>query len=531
MINQFIINIIKRNFSLFFVLILCLNQLSAQVSESDKQQELRASGVEESKVMSEAYWKLWNQEVQAKIDRDIEQYRKADAVFRLKGVSTGTEVKVEQISHDFIFGAHIFNFNQLGTAERNRKYKELYGTLFNSATISFYWKKFEMQPNRLRFKEEYWDTEAYWNGVKEPKKEPHWRRPASDPVVKFCESKGIRLHGHTIIWGNTKWQHPEWIFEKFCPQEEKDKINQLGKDGLSKLTPAQIEELAPEYFKEMKRLFEKRVVELANYYGGRLHSWDVVNESATDYHGECVTGDVVCKSSYGLMPGDYTYQAFKTANRVFPKNVQMNINDYANNANYANQTKDLLDHGCRIEIMGSQMHLFKPQHCLDIADGKPIETPQKIWSEMETISKAGLPIHLSEITITSPGDDARGREIQAIIARNLYRLWFSIKPMMGITWWNVVDDCGAPGEPTISGLFTRNMEPKPSFYALNKLINNEWKTQMIVKTDKDGNVKFRGFKGSYNVSWKDKFGKEQHAEFYLKQDEHPPAGIVKLIKY
>ncbi len=106
----------RRNFSLFFILILCLNQLSAQVSESDKQQGLRANRVEESKVMSEAYWKLWNQEVQAKIDRDIEQYRKADAVFRLKGVSTGTEVKVEQISHDFIFGAHIFNFNQLGTA-------------------------------------------------------------------------------------------------------------------------------------------------------------------------------------------------------------------------------------------------------------------------------------------------------------------------------------------------------------------------------------------------------------------------------
>ena len=31
-------------------------------------------------------------------------------------------------------------------------------------------------------------------------------------------------------------------------------------------------------------------------------------------------------------------------------------------------------------------------------------------------------------------------------------------------------------------------------------------------------VNFRGFKGFYRVSWKDKSGKEQHAEFYLKQD-------------
>ena len=47
----------------------------------------------------------------------------------------------------------------------------------------------------------------------------------------------------------------------------------------------QIAELAPVYFKEMNRLFEKRIVELADYYGGRLQSWDVVNESAIDFHG------------------------------------------------------------------------------------------------------------------------------------------------------------------------------------------------------------------------------------------------------
>ena len=90
---------------------------------------------------------------------------------------------------------------------------------------------------------------------------------------------------------------------------------------------------------------------------------------------------------------------------------------------------------------------------------------------------------------------------------------------MGITWWNVVDDCGVPGEPSVSGLFTRNMEPKPSFYALDKLINREWKTQMTVRTGENGTVKFRGFKGRYRVSWKDKSGKQHQGEFFLKQDD------------
>ena len=87
-----------------------------------------------------------------------------------------------------------------------------------------------------------------------------------------------------------------------------------------------------------------------------------------------------------------------------------------------------------------------------------------------------------------------------------------------LTWWNVVDGCGAPGEPSISGLFTRNMEPKPSFYALNNLINEEWKTRSTIKVREDGTATFRGFKGRYVVEWKDKHGNGQKAEFYLKKD-------------
>ena len=55
----------------------------------------------------------------------------------------------------------------------------------------------------------------------------------------------------------------------------------------------------------------------------------MVNESATDFGlGRMIPGDAVTKSHYGLMPGDYTFNAFKTAERVFPKDVVFNINDY-----------------------------------------------------------------------------------------------------------------------------------------------------------------------------------------------------------
>jgi len=482
-----------------------------------------ATGAGQDGVMSDAYWANWGPEEQARIDRDIDQYRKADAALTLAGVPAAAEVKVEQVSHDFRFGANIFNFNQLGKTALNDRYKELFGTLFNSASIAFYWKVFELEPGKPRFAESERDTEAYWNGVAEPKKEPHWRRPATDPVVAFCESKGLWLHGHTIIWGNRKWQHPDWVFEQCCPQEEKEKILALGKDGLNKLSPAEIAALAPVFTRELRQIFERRVVELARHYNGRLMSWDVVNESATDFSkGLMIPGDALCKSTYGLMPGDYTWQAFQTADRVFPKNVQLHINDYLNAEPYARQVQDLRARGCRIDVMGSQMHLFNPQECLDLAAGKrigkPVNSPAEVRATMATLGQAGLPIHLSEITITSPGNDARGREIQAILARNFYRVWFSIKPMAAITWWNIVDDCGAPGEPTVSGLFTRDMQPKPAYHALNKLINDEWKTRLTLKAGEGGTVAFRGFKGKYRVTWKDASGAEKSTTFQLSKD-------------
>lgn len=481
------------------------------------------NAAEYDSAMSDAYWKIWNAEEQSKIDHDIDQNRKADAVLLLKGAPDGTEVKVEQISHDFLFGANIFNFDQLGKDEYNRRYKELYGTLFNSATIAFYWKSFEIEDGKPRFKAEYRDTAEYWNKCEKPKEETHWRRPATDPVVKFCESKGIRLHGHTLCWGNRKWQHPDWLFKKYCPENEKKALLGLGAKKLQAMSPDEIARIAPVYVKEQERIFDRRVTEIAEHYRGRLDSWDVVNESATDFgQGRMIPDKPVCSSHYGLMPGDYTYRYMKMADKLFPKSVRLNINDYVNDQRYVNQVKDLLARGCRIDVMGSQMHLFNPKDCLAIAEGKKVahrvNSPQQIRDTMALLAQAGLPIHLSEITITSPGSDERGKAVQAVIARNLYRTWFSIKPMVAITWWNVVDDCGAPGEPTISGLFTRDMQPKPSYFALNKLINNEWKTRMSIQAGKDGTVKFRGFKGKYRVTYKDSSGNEKSLVFHLSKD-------------
>ena len=42
-------------------------------------------------VMKEGYWKLWNEDVQKKIDADIDKYRKANAEVRITNVTAGTQ--------------------------------------------------------------------------------------------------------------------------------------------------------------------------------------------------------------------------------------------------------------------------------------------------------------------------------------------------------------------------------------------------------------------------------------------------------
>lgn len=124
-------------------------------------------------VMSEAYWKIWNSDVRASIDKNIEQYRKGDAKLN---IPSGVTVKIEQLSHSFIFGGNIFLFGQLETMQQNKQYENTFGALFNSATLPFYWKTLEPEQGKPR----YTVGSSYI-----------FRRPPVDPILEFCESNKI----------------------------------------------------------------------------------------------------------------------------------------------------------------------------------------------------------------------------------------------------------------------------------------------------------------------------------------------------
>ena len=429
----------------------------------------------------ETYSLLWNSELQAEIDGRIEKYRKADGVFDVSATD-GTEVKVEQISHAFQFGSHIFNFDQLGRDDWNAIYKAAFTNLWNSATLPFYWKAMEPEEGSVRYSAGPRDCAEFWKSVssmsaKDKSQFTEYRRPAPDPILDFCEANGISPHGHVMIYAPF---HPAWTTN--------------GVDAAA-----------------LAVRFERRIRQLGAHYGSRIPQWDVVNESVDR---SCTMDgpfhDKVCWGRPNLLvPDDYTFRCYRWAEEVFPDKVKLVVNDSWRNI-YVPFVKTLIDRGAKIDVVGIQMHIFRAHLARKIALGEPCIANGTSWAPgdqikmLKKLDTLNRPIHLSEITIPAFEDTPEGWAQQAKIARDNYRLWFSWPSIYRITWWNMVDYTYHK-ESLASGLYTKDMKAKPVYYALDKLINHEWKTRLTVKVN-GGKISFRGFKGRYRLAWKNKYG-------------------------
>ena len=440
----------------------------------------------------EAYRRLWNAAVNAGIDERIERYRKADAT--VEGLSAGAEVRIEQVSHDFQFGSHIFNFDQLGRDDWNAQYRATFTNLWNAATVSFYWDRMEVKEGEIRYAAGPHDTAEFWKSVKDESAKDKWekyaeyRRPAPDPVLDFLDANGVSAHGHLMIYPVFP---PAWA------------TNGVDKAGLA-------------------RRFERRIRQLGEHYGARLDQWDVVNESvdrscsmAGPYHDKVVWG-----RPNHLVPDDYTFRCHKWAEEAFPASVKFEMND-SWRPFYPPFVQSIIDRGAKVDVVGLQMHIFSADHARKIAAGQPCLangtdwTPESQFRMLWALDTLKRPIHISEITIPAPDDTPEGEAVQARMMRDNYRLWFSWPSVYRITYWNLVDHTFHK-ENLASGLYTSDMRKKKAYYALDRLINHEWKTRLTARADGTGRVSFRGFRGRYRLDWRDANGNPRSKTVHVK---------------
>lgn len=401
---------------------------------------------------SNRYDSLWSDPaIDARIQQGIETHRKGHCTLTLtdkqgKPIRKAT-VDIRQTKHAFLFGANIFMLNGFPTAQENEKYESFFKSMFNLATIPFYWKTLEPEQGKPRYTAD---------------SKPIYRRPPTDVALDFCRRNGITPRGHTLVWDEALFAIPDWM---------------------------------PKDSSKMQPIIDRHIQELAQRYGETIQTWDVTNE--------------LLISRYKVpMPPDYASKAFRAAQTYFPKSTRLFINENTPSSwqgyrreftPYYLLIENLKLKGARIDGIGMQFHLFE-QPMFDNTVKGLAHTPTDLFRAMDLLGSFGVPLHISEITFPTLPNNEVGLQQQAKMARNFYRIWFSHPAVEAIVYWNTVDGTAVAGEDKWNGgLLNRDFSPKPAFTVLDNLINTEWKTALTTSITDGKPITFRGFYGDYTV--------------------------------
>lgn len=418
----------------------------------------------------ESYARLWTDPaIASRISEGIEKHRKGDARLRVvdeKGAPvTGATVRIKQQTHDFLFGCNLFVLGQLATDELNQKYERAFTNLFNFATLPFYWRDLEPEEGKPRFTE---DSPRIW------------RRPPPDHLLKWCKANGITPKGHALMYAKNKFM-PDWT--------------------------------AHEDARRFQEQAGKHMAGIAQRYGNDIPIWDAVNEEIPRR---------LHTREWHSVPEDYLAWCFQEAGRLFSKDVRLMINDgqiqaHYNTYDYKTMIDDLLKRQIRVGGIGMQFHVSRGS----LLSGE-LYTPGRLLTAYTELGRLGLPLYVTEITVPSAGED--GPPQQAAIVENQYRLWFGTPQMAGVTWWNLGDGTAYENEnKSLGGLLDADMNPKPAYRALERLINGEWKTSLSLKTGPDGAATFRGFLGRYDIT-AESGGRTVQGD--LRLDKRRPAELI-----
>lgn len=389
-------------------------------------------------------------------EEGIEKYRKGNFTLKFSSLPCN-KVSVKQIKHKFLFGSTAFMLHSFENSEKEKRYKENFVKLFNQAVVPFYWSDLEPEEGNVRFSKD--SSNIY-------------RRPAPDIVLEFCKEYGLEPKGHCLLWNS---HVPQWL-QSYSTEKRKE-------------------------------IVERRFQQISEEYASKIPSFDIVNESASNYN-------------FGKKELFENYDEFglELGGKYFSKNIKI-LNEtnkaiwesYWTSGKYMPfnmQVKELLAKNMPIDEIGLQYHVFaRAENLSGQLNMHKFLDPQNMLEILDLMSSYGLPIHISEVTIPSYwGGNETNEQIQAELTEILYKTWFATENMKSIVWWNMVDGYAAyaplgsgEGENYYGGGLLRfDLTEKPAYKVLDRLINQEWKTS-FEKTIENNEISFRGFYGEYEI--------------------------------
>ncbi|MEU4774072.1 endo-1,4-beta-xylanase [Micromonospora sp. NPDC023644] len=241
----------------------------------------------------------------------------------------------------------------------------------------------------------------------------------ADRIVNHAQANGMQVRGHALAWHS---QQPGWA-------------QNLSGSAL-------------------RQAMVNHVTQVATYYRGKIHSWDVVNEAFAD-GGSGTRRD----SNLQRTGDDWIEVAFRAARAADPT-AKLCYNDYntdgqnaKSNAVYA-MVQDFKARGVPIDCVGFQSHFNS---------ASPV--PADYQANLQRFANLGVDVQITELDIEGSGQtqaDNYGRVVRACLA---------VTRCTGITVWGIrdTDSWRASGTPL---LFDGSGNKKPAYTATLDALNS-----------------------------------------------------------
>ena len=385
------------------------------------------------------------------MDQNLFAHRKAETRLRVLNrdgaPAVRSRVTLDQVSHRFLFGCGAFDTVKLMKTQdpeeqaflQERMDKWL--ALFNYATLPFYWGRYEPKEGKTAVTE----TMA---------------------AARWLRERNVLIKGHPLCWHTAC---APWLLQYSNGEILRRQLERIRRD--------------------------------VSAFRGVIGFWDVINEVVImpefDRYDNAVTR--ICRDlgRIGLVK-----EVFAAAKETDPDAVLL-INDFNTSEAYANLIEGLLNAGVPISAIGIQSHQHQGWWGLE-----------KLNTVLGRFSRFGLPIHFTENTLISgqlmPPEivdlndyqvdswpsTPEWEERQAREITEMYSVLFAHPLVEAITTWDFNDGCWLKAP---SGFVHEDNSEKPSWYAMRKLIHEDWETHEAAETDEEGFLRFTGYKGDYRL--------------------------------
>lgn len=422
------------------------------------------------------------------------------------------EVEIIQKSHEFLFGDNNWAMsamvrNGMGDSDRLKYYRKRFAEVLNSLNTTVYWTE---RPRNDAAKTQDFQGEVEWDDFEES--------------VNWALSQGITPKGHPMYWTVPK-AIPDW--------------------------------LAKYPYETHMKFVEVRIRNLAARFRNRVKIWDAVNEMLWEPHPKNLpkrqwpyletTENMVDYISKVISWGreedpdalfainDYGLSMTKNDNLKTAEGIQ--VTTALQRKRYIELIGKLGDAGACPDLMGLQCHTgwLSPAEQLAFYDelssaGIPL-TITEFWAntnDLKDTQNAGIESEeWRMLGNTRKYEDLSDEELEEI--RDQYVLdyltcAFSHPNIHSFYFWGFMG-MGVK----FRNEYNSSHEIQPIFHRIHDLIHKEWKTNLNLKSDPNGKVRFRGYCGEYSLRIKPEGGPSIGYTFNISKNQPLNSITIKTV--